>query len=344
MFNYFAYGQASWKPGKRVNIIAGARYTGNNLYGGKITPGTGITYMPVTWFTLKASVGQGFKSPTYAQMYQLFTNTVVGYTTVGANNIQEGIAALKAAGQVTSVWNNASQVTDLKAETSTSWNAGFSIRPVPKLEFTFNGFYNDLHNMIYNQQIGIKTNGGSLFSWFNIARAYTSGLEAGASWQPLRDLTISGGYQLLYARDRSYDDSIRLGVKTVRAVGGERKAVAGDHFGLPNRSRHMANLQLFYEYKPWGLHLSARGTYRSKYGFMDQNNNGFIDPYDVFVNGYVLLHFSARKSFYKEKLTLQLTIDNINDYTDRLMPAQAGRTIMAGIAWRCFNKKDKQDL
>jgi outer membrane receptor for ferrienterochelin and colicins len=300
--------------------------------------------MPVSWFTLKASVGQGFKSPTYVQMYQLFTNTVVGYTTVGANNIQEGVAALKAAGQLTNVWNNASQVTPLKAETSTSWNAGFSIRPVSKLEFTFNGFYNDLHNMIYNQQIGIKTNGGSLFSWFNIASAYTSGLEAGASWQPLRGLTISGGYQLLYARDRSYDDSIRLGVKMVRAIGGERKAVAGDHFGLPNRSRHMANLQLFYEYKPWGLHLSARGTYRSKYGFMDQNNNGFIDPYDVFVNGYVLLYFSARKSFYKEKLTLQLTIDNINDYTDRLMPAQAGRTIMAGIAWRCFNKKDKQDL
>lgn len=342
MYNYFAYAQGSWKPNQQVNIIAGARYTGNNLYGGKITPSTGITYLPVSWLTLKASVGQGFKSPTYAQMYQLFTNTVVGYTTIGANNVQEGIATLKAAGQLTSVWNNAGQVTTLKAETSTSWNAGFSVRPISKLEFTFNGFYNDLHNMIYNQQIGIKTNGASLYSWFNIARAYTSGMEAGASWQPLQGLTVSGGYQLLYARDRAYDDSIRMGVKKVRnSVERERTAVPADHFGLPNRSRHMANLQLFYEYKPWGLHLSARGTYRSRYGFLDENDNGFIDPYDVFVNGYVVLHCSARKSFLQERLTLQLTIDNINDYTDRKMPAQAGRMIMTGIAWRCFDKKNK---
>lgn len=263
MYNYFAYGQASWKPSAPLNIIAGARYTGNSIYGGKLTPSTGITYTPVSWLTLKGAVGQGFKSPSYKQMYQIFTNASQGYTTIGANVIDEGIAALKAAGQLVNAWNNAGLVTDLKAETSTSFNAGFSIRPAYQLEFTFNGFYNDIHNMIDNQPIGVKTNGANLYSWFNIARAYTSGIELGSSWQPFKGFTVSAGYQLLYARNRAYSDSISNGTKTVRAPGGERQAQMADHFGLPNRSRHMANLQLFYEYKPAGLHLSARATYRS---------------------------------------------------------------------------------
>jgi len=96
----------------------------------------------------------------------------------------------------------------------------------------------------------------------------------------------------------------------------------------------MANLQVFYDIKPFGLRFSVRANYRGKYGFLDTDNNGFIDPYDVFVKGYVLLNASVQKKLLKERVTLQCTIDNITNYTDYLMPAQPGRMVVAGISWR----------
>jgi len=47
----------------------------------------------------------------------------------------------------------------------------------------------------------------------------------------------------------------------------------------------------------------------------------------------------VQKKLLQNRLTLQLTLDNITNYTDYLMPAQPGRMLLAGVAW-CF-KKDK---
>ncbi|RXK82956.1 TonB-dependent receptor plug domain-containing protein [Filimonas effusa] len=347
MANYFVYVQGNWKPYTGFNVIAGARYSGNNRYGGKLTPSIGVNYSPASWITIKASAGQGFKSPTYRQMYQVFTNFVYGYTIVGSNIIQQGIRDLEKAGVVQEIWPAAATVSNLKAETSTSYNGGFTITPVSHLELGVSGFYNSIHNMIYSRQIGIKTNSGRIESYFNIDRAYTSGLEASVRYTPLAGLLVSAGYQFLYAKDRGVIDSIEAGVSPynqLRAVGGVVRATSKDYFGLPDRSRHMVNLQVFYEYKPWGVNLSLRSSYRSRYGFMDQDDNRYIDPYDVFVRGYALFHFSAQKKLAGERLTVQFSVENIGDYTDRLMPAQPGRMFMAGLAWRCFAQKNKPGL
>ncbi|RZS75641.1 outer membrane receptor for ferrienterochelin and colicins [Pseudobacter ginsenosidimutans] len=341
MTNYFAYTQASWQPVNALNIIAGFRLDGNSVYGQKVSPAAGISYALNSWLTAKMSVGRGFKSPTYKQLYQVFTNVTQGYTIVGANVFEQSIADLKAAGQVQAVWEIAGAITDLKPETSTSWNGGVIIKPVEKLKINFNGFYNTIYNQIVNQQVGLKKNGSQLFSWFNIAKAYTYGAEAGIHWNPMKGLVISGGYQLLYAKDQTVIDSIKNGgskYRTVRAPNAVRPAGVSDYFGLPDRSRHMANLQIFYEYKPLGLALSVRMNYRSKAGFQDMDNNGYIDRYDAFVDGFALLNASVQKKILKERLTLQLTAENINDYTDYLMPAQPGRMILAGLVWRCFKQ------
>jgi outer membrane receptor for ferrienterochelin and colicins len=341
MYNYFAYGQGNYKPFRQVSVIAGLRYDGNNIYGGKLNPSAGISYSPAAWLSFKGAVGKGYKSPTYRQLYQIFTNVSQGYTVVGANVFAEGIKQLQAAGMVQQVWSIADQVKNLEAETSTSYNIGFSLKPIHTLEFNANAFYNNIHNLINTQQVGIKTNGSQLFSYVNIASAFTKGIETGFTFQPLKGLTIAGGYQLLYAKDRTIIDSIETRsprYDTVRSYPLIRASTAKDYFGLPNRSRHMANLQIFYEIKPIGLTLSFRGNYRGKYGFLDTDNNGFIDPFDVFVKGYVLLNAAIQKKLMKDRLTLQFTVDNISNYTDYLMPNQPGRIMLAGLTWRCFEK------
>lgn len=344
MYNYFAYAQGSYKPFKQLAIVAGLRYDANNIYGGKINPAAAASYSPASWITFRTAVGKGYKSPAYRQLYQVFTNVSQGYTVVGANVFTDAVKQLKSAGLVQQVWPIAAKIKALEAETSTSYNAGFSIKPMQQLELNVNGFYNSIRHLINTQQAGIKTNGAQLFSYINIDRAFTKGIEAGFSYQPLKGLTLSGGYQLLYAKDLSVTDSIKAGsprYDTVRSYPVIRASTVKDYYGLPNRSRHMANLQVFYEIRPAGLNLSFRAGYRGKYGFLDTDNNGFIDPYDVFVKGHVLMNASVQKKLLKERLTLQLTIDNISNYTDYLMPAQPGRIMLAGISWRCFKQQSK---
>jgi outer membrane receptor for ferrienterochelin and colicins len=345
MYNYFVYGQGNYKPVKQMSLTAGVRYDGNTLFGGKINPTAGASYALTNWMSIKAAIGKGYKSPDYRQLYQVFTNVAQGYSVIGANVFNEGVKQLQAAGLVQQVWTTANQIKDLEAETSTSYNIGVNIKPMPTLEWTINAFYNNIRNLINTQQVGIKTNGSQLFSYINIANAFTKGMETGFNFQPVKGLTIAGSYQLLYAKDRALIDSINARsprYDTVRSYPVLRASTKKDYFGLPNRSRHMANLQLFYDIKPIGLKLSVRANYRGKYGFLDTDNNGFIDPYDVFVKGYVLLNASVQKRLLKERVTLQFTIDNITNHTDYLMPAQPGRMVLAGISWRFLSQANEK--
>ncbi|UYQ95106.1 TonB-dependent receptor [Chitinophaga horti] len=344
MYNYFGYVQANYKKGSKYDLILGARYDGNNVYGGKLNGTFGAGYQPAKWVKLKLSVGQGFKSPTYAQLYQVFTNVMQGYTVIGANVFAEKAEEMRKAGMIQSLWPLAAQVGELQPETSTSFNLGVTFMPVKALEVNVNGFYNNIKNQLFNQQVGIMSNSQQLYTFFNVERAYTTGLESVAKWMPLTGLSFSAGYQYLIAKDRGVEDSIKAGAgkyATVRADGGVRNASVSDYYNLPNRSRHSANFQVFYEYQPWGLGVSLRGNYRGKYGFMDMDNNGFIDPYDVYVEGYFMGYVSVQKKLFNKRMTLQLSVDNVFDYTDYLMPAQPGRMVMGGVSWQFSKKTDK---
>jgi len=334
MYNYFGYVQASYNPTDKYGFILGARYDGNNTYGGKLNPSAGAHYKPAKWLTLKAAMGKGFKSPTYAQLYQVFTNITQGYTVVGANNFQEQVTALQKAGLVQQVWDNAANIQSLQPETSTSYNLGAQFAFAKTLTFNVNGFYNQINNLINTEQVGVMRNGQQLFSYLNIHRIFTRGLEMELKCQPFKGFTFSAGYQLLTAKSQDIIDTIKAGHSTVRAAGGIRTAATSDYFGLPNRSRHMGSAMLLYHYQPWGVSTTLRASYRGKYGFLDIDNNGYIDQYDVFVKGYMLLNVAVQKTLLKEKLTLQLALDNITNYTDYLMPSQPGRVISGGLMWQ----------
>ncbi|WP_198673976.1 TonB-dependent receptor [Chitinophaga alhagiae] len=343
MTNYFIYAQANYTPVQPLTIIAGGRYDGNTVYGGRLNPSLGLRYRALPWLALNASLGQGYKAPTYAQLYQVFTNITQGYTVIGANNFAEKAAAMQHAGLIQQIWPNAGQLGNLRPEVSTSYNAGIQVTAAGRITIGVNGFYNSISDLINTEQVGIMKNGQQLFSYFNIARTYTRGVETSLKYHIFKGLQLTAGYQYLQAKSRDVEDAIKTGSGAyglVRTESGIRPARPSDYFGLPNRSRHMANLQLLYEHAPWGLTVSARGSYRGKYGFLDMDNNGYIDTYDVFVKAYTLVNIAVQKELLARKLLLRLSVDNIGNYTDYLMPSQPGRVLMAGFTWR-FAKKEK---
>lgn len=332
--NDFAYTQWQWKPSEKWNTTAGVRWTHNTLYGSKWTPTAGLQWRPIENLVIAPSIGMGFKSPTFDQMSQVFTNLAQGYTVVGANVIDQALAKLDSAGQISNLWPIAKNVKPLKAETSTSLNLDVQWHWNSLIKLEVNGFYHHIRNMIFTQQIGQKYNGGQIFSYFNLNKVINKGAEFYLTLQPIKSLKLNVNYQLLYVQDQSILDSIKAGKLTVR--GDQiRTAKKSDYFNLPNRSRNMWQFQLLYDCPQktsWSGFFNA--NYRGKYGFMDLDNNGFIDPYDVYVKGFWLLSTTIEKRFLKKKnLVARATLDNILNKTNYLMPFQPGRNVKIGLSY-----------
>ncbi len=338
MHNGFAYAQADYKPVEKLGILAGIRYDAHNIYGWQISPRMGIRYTVNDMLTLKGTAGTGFKAPSFQQLYLSFTNPTAGYTILGAAVFEEEVARMQAAGEIAAIYPISAQIGDLEAERSASFNAGFMFTPTPSLTVEVNAFHNNIRNMIFEELVGMKQNGSQVFSYRNIEEAFTRGLETNLHWEVLDGLEFSIGHQLLFAKDKGVIDEIEAGNKEVRTREGRgRVAETSDYFNLSNRSRHMANIKLFYEYNPWQLAASFRANYRGKYGLGDRNYpNNFIDPYDLYVQGYTLLNATIEKQLLHKKLSVQLICDNLTDYSDPLVPNLLGRQFLLSLSWR-FN-------
>ncbi|GAA4916311.1 TonB-dependent receptor [Mucilaginibacter defluvii] len=341
--NSFAYTQADWQLTNKTTIVGGLRLEHHNRYGSSLTPSFGIDHKINHVFTLKAAVASGFKTPDYRQLYMVFTNFAGGgYTVLGNEVFSRELQRLQQNGEISSVFPNADRVGQLKAERSVSYSAGFAYTPGNKISIQVNGFYNNVRNFINTEQVASKSNGQQVFSYFNIDRVFLTGVEVNGSIKAARGLTISAGYQMLYAKDRGVIDSIKAGTGDFATVhvpetATDRRSTTADYFGLTNRSRHMANLRFVYEYEPKEVTGTLRVNYRGKYGFMEAGRrNNFLDPYDTYVPGYFLLNASVQKALTQKHLALQVIIDNIMNYRHELMPANSGRTILLGVSYRFF--------
>ncbi|MBT1689053.1 TonB-dependent receptor domain-containing protein [Dawidia soli] len=337
----FAYLQTHYTPTDKTGILAGVRYDVHSLYGQQVSPRLGIRYTVNDWLVLKATAGTGFKAPSFQQLYLAFNNPSAGYTVLGASVFDQEVARMQAAGEIQELYPVAEQIGNLKAERSRSFNAGFVWQPVHDVTLEVNAFRNDIHNMILEDLVGVKQNRTQLYSYRNIDRAFTQGLETTVAWAVTPELQFSVGYQLLYAKDQGIVDKLKKGEVQLRTPEGRiRTARPSDYFNLTSRSRHMANAKIFYEHKARGISASVRATYRGKYGMGDRNYpNLFIDPYDLYADGYVLLNATVEKRLIQKRLGIQLICDNITDYNDSLIPNLPGRQLITALSWR-FNKND----
>ena len=336
MHNGFAYLQADYKPVEKLGILAGMRYDVHNIYGWQISPRLGIRYTVNDVLTLKGSAGTGFKAPSFQQLYLSFTNPTAGYTILGAAVFEEEIARMQEAGEIAGMFPLANEIGGLEAENSASFNAGFMLTPSPSFTLEANAFHNNIRNMIFEELVGMKQNGSQVFSYRNIEEAFTKGWETNMHWELLDGLEFSAGYQLLFAKDKGVIEEIEAGNMEVRTPEGRsREAKPSDYFNLSNRSRHMANVKLFYEHQPLSISASLRANYRGRYGLGDRNYpNNFIDPYDLYVEGYTLVNATVEKQLFQKKLSVQLICDNLTNYSNHLIPNLPGRQFLVSLSWR----------
>lgn len=314
----YIFVQYDINPSKKWNLIVGARYDNHSDYQSQFSPKFAFNYKIHQQVDIKGTVGYGFKAPDFRQLYFDFTNSTVGYTVLGYNAVSSALPVLESQGQITTIFIPISEFqVPLRPESSVSINLGTNYKMSSKFLTSVNLFRNHINHLIDTRVIARKTNGQNVFSYYNVNKVYTQGLEFNSSWRPSDRWRIAFGYQLLYAKDRDVERAFKAGEVYARLTPSSPsfQLKKSHYFGLFNRSRHMANIKVFFDIPTSNTDMNIRITYRSKYGLLDSNANSYLDDFDTFVDAYMVTDFAVNQTLFKN-YQLGLGIDNAFNFTD----------------------------
>nr|WP_298924723.1 TonB-dependent receptor [uncultured Allomuricauda sp.] len=309
--------QYDFKPIEKLNIITGARFDNHSEYNSQLSPKVSAKYDITPSFSIKGSVGSGFKAPDFRQLYLDFTNAAGGgYSVFGKEVEAAGIQRLQDNDEIATLQVDPSQLGErLDAESSVGYNFGVAYKE-GKISSELNFFRNDFKNLIDTRILAAKTNGQNVFGYVNRESVYTQGLELDLKYKLFKTLNLSAGYQLLFAFDKDKEDALDNGEvfardpETLETI----RLSKSDYFGLENRSRHTLNFKAFYDIPKWSANANLRATYRSRFGLTDRNGNDLLDDFDnSFVGGYALVNLTFGKTFL-EHYSLQLGANNLLDF------------------------------
>ena len=305
----YVFGQYDFKPFENLNLIIGARFDHHNKYKSAFSPKVSARYKLNDWLAIKSSVGVGFKAPDFRQLFFNFNNSAGGYIVYGVRTMHD-------------LFGQNSQVIDqvakkLNPENSIGYNLGFQLKPTNRLKATINIFRNDIKDLIntavFNGVLPGINPTTRVFYYENRNKVYTQGIELDANLKLTNNITISGGYQFLIAKDKDQEELIKSGSVYFRKTLSSPSQLLqiGDYVGLANRSKHTANLKLFYQNYTHDFNANIRAIYRSKYVLYDTNSSHqIIDKYDNFVKENVLVNASFSKSIYNVA-EIQIGVDNL---------------------------------
>lgn len=328
----YIYLQYDYNPTEKLNILAGFRYDNHSEYAAQLSPKLAINYKFNTSFSLKGSVGYGYKAPDFRQLFFDFTNPSVGYTVLGYNVAQDRLNDLDSQGQIASRVAGINFDKPLKPESSINFNFGGFYKK-NKLKIELNAFYNSISDLIDTGVVATKQNGQNVFSYFNYSKVFTYGIEYNSTYNFIKEFSVSLGYQYLTAKEKSVIDNFEEHQYIRNSQLQTIEISKSDYFGLYNRSKHTANLKFAYTIPSIKTDINLRVFYRSRYGLFDTNGNGILDTYDKFISDYCTANLSLTK-YIVDKLMLQAGANNLFDYTDPTqIPNLAGRQLFARIQY-----------
>lgn len=181
--NYLAgYLQDEWQVSDTLLIIPSVRYDDSDKFESNVSPRIGMTYKIFPELRLKASYGQGFKSPTPRELFYEFRHIRARYMVVGNPEIN--------------FERSDSYEVSLEGERGT-------------LSGKVVYFYNDIKDLIEAVQVvpppAGTPDGWKYFNYQNISKARIQGVEAEIGLSLTKELSLKGSYAYLDARDETKD-------------------------------------------------------------------------------------------------------------------------------------------
>ncbi len=332
---------------KNLSFIAGVRLDKNTTYAMQWSPKLALLYQASHRLQFKASAGTGFKAPDFRQLYLNFNNDAASYSVFGTEVIQNEMKRLASLGLIAQYFTDVSKIGTVQAETSVAFNTSANYQLNDQFFVDLNFFRNDIKGLIETQLIASTTNQKNIYSYTNIKRAYTTGLEINTNYTLNSKLSTQLGYQYLIAKDKDVSELIAngnlFGRDPVSLV--TYRLRSSDYFGLANRSRNQVSFKINYKIPKWKTDVQCRINYRGKFGLFstsgnvsgvvvppsDQNSNGVLDKYDHFVPAYFLVNLTIGKML-TSKMECRIGAENIANYTDPIhIPTLIGRNLFIQI-------------
>lgn len=168
-------------PVGELRLVPGARMTWSEEWGAHFTPRLATLYRPVPDVALRASVGRGYRAPSFKELYMEFLNVGPGFSyTVRGNPL-------------------------LQPETST--NLTFSVEWSPGPLYLRSQLFETRFDDFIETTLRGDSSGVEVYTYGNISEGVTRGLEleGGFTRGPLRG---EAGYSYLFAEDRQTGDAL----------------------------------------------------------------------------------------------------------------------------------------
>lgn len=336
----YAFTQWEVKLGEKWISVIGTRFDHHTLFSAALTPKWALRYQPNQRLSFKGSIGRGFKAPDFRQLFLNFTNAAAGgYSVFGANQAIDVINKLNQLGQIAELKPDFSKLSQLRPEFSTGYNLDVNYSFTASLRAQLSFFRNDINSLIDVRQVATRIDGAQLFSYLNVNRAFTQGGELGVQWQLKKAWSLSFGYQYLQTADKEERDRIFQQKEYIRDLSGFTRVMnSKEYVGLPNRSKHQAQLKLTYE-PTADRFVNLRALYRSRWTIANSNGNMVHDNQDEFAQGFVQVNLSAGLPI-NSHLVFQVGIDNLLNYQDLFyQPNLQPRTVFLLARVRIPSKK-----
>ncbi len=329
----FAFAEAQVKARPWLDVNASARYDATQDFASRLTPKLAVLLRPTARVRLRASVGSGFKAPAFRQRYLVFENDAGGgYSVYGAAEARARLAMLAAAGGIADTLIQFDRVGALRAENSVAFHVGTEVDLGRGLTARLDAFRHNVRDLIETQAVAVKTNGQNVFTYFNLDRIYTQGLEAELGWAARPSLRLSTSYQWLDTADRDALEAIDAGTLYRRdAQNRDVRVTRGDYGGLFGRSRHSGTVRL--DGTRGRTTGSLRLVWRARFGDRDVNGNLILDDAREYVRGYATV--AATLTQRVGRVDVQAGARNLLGYTDPTrQPGLSGRVLFAGASVR----------
>lgn len=202
---------------ERWELLLGARLQDDSDFGVHAVPKLALRVQLLDtggWnAALRASFGQGYRVPNLKERHFLFDHSSLGYKVIGNPQLQP--------------------------EQSNSWQLGTTLSWHNTVQAGINFFRNDVKDLIQTDIDNAQViNDISYFTYKNVDRAMTQGLETTLRWQATQQLSFTGAYTYTQTKDRATGDELTM------------------------QPKHTANLGVDWEW-PTATTLSLRGRYQS---------------------------------------------------------------------------------
>jgi outer membrane receptor for ferrienterochelin and colicins len=340
----FSQKEWTWKENKNT-LIAGIRLDKRTDFALNFSPRVAYAYKPNNKLKLTASVGTGFKAPDFRHMYLNLANQQIGYTLVGNNILGEQLNRMQQQGllNTSSDIRGFQNLPNLKPEYSVGVHIGASYTH-NKTKASIGIFRNEIDNLIdvYTLDKVLKVNGGNIWSYRNINRVFTQGVEIDFQYNISKQIQFNAGYQYLIAKDKDIVDRINQGKAYYRdpSTLETRQVTQRDYFGLPNRSRNTYNVKLLFTDKSSKFNAYIRVLYRGQFGIETTNGKLIMSDSRDMIEGFYQVNISTAYTFNKN-LQVQLGCENLTNYTNVLqMPNIAGRLFFLNINYNLNTQKN----